>query len=96
MCEFWREESGLHINVKELQAAIHTIKSLAHVGEVVHLCVDNSVALSYLLKGGRLETFNVLMQGLWKWCMEHKIKLLTSMVPSAEDQVDGLSRAPPD
>jgi hypothetical protein len=95
--EFWREESGLHINVKELQAAIHTIKSLAHVGEVVHLCVDNSVAFSYLLKGGgRLEPFNVLMQDLWKWCMEHKIKVVTSLVPSAEDQADGLSRAPPD
>ena len=60
--EFWREESGLHINVKELQAAIHTIKSLAPVGETVHLCVDNTVAFSYLLKGGgRLAAFNVLM-----------------------------------
>ena len=95
--EFWREQSGLHINVKELQAAIHTIKSLAHRGETVHLCVDNSVAFSYLRKGGgRLEPFNVLMQELWKWCMVHDIKVVTSLVPSAEDQADELSRFPQD
>ena len=28
--------------------------------------------------------------------MEHKIKVVTSLMPSAEDQADGLSRAPPD
>ena len=31
--EFWRDKSGLHINVKELEAAINTVKSLAKPGE---------------------------------------------------------------
>jgi len=49
----WRDSAGLHINVKELTAAIHTIKSLARPQEKVLLCVDNSVAYHYLKKGGR-------------------------------------------
>ena len=50
--EYWRDQGGLHINVKELQAATHTVRSLAKPGEVVHLCVDNSVTYYYLKKGG--------------------------------------------
>ena len=50
--EFWRTNQGLHINIKELSAAVKTIKSLAKKGERVTLSVDNSVAFSYLLKGG--------------------------------------------
>jgi len=95
--EFWREESVLHINVKELNAAIHTIKSLAKEGEIVHLCVDNSVAYSYLRKGGgRLEHLSQAMQGLWHWCMKKRIQVVTSLVPSAEDMADGLSRVKQD
>jgi hypothetical protein len=51
--EFWRDQSGLHINIKELQAAVHTLKSLAQPREVVTLGVDNLVAFWYLKKGGR-------------------------------------------
>ena len=42
--EYWRDLQGLHINVKELSAAIHTVKSLAKPKELVSLKVDNSVA----------------------------------------------------
>ena len=52
--EFWRGNDGLHINVRELHAAIASVKSLAKEGEKVHLIVDNSVAASYPRKtGGR-------------------------------------------
>ena len=50
--EFWRDKSGLHINVKELEAAINTVQSLSHKGEHVSLKVDNSVTFAYLSKGG--------------------------------------------
>ena len=50
--EFWREKSALHINVKELEAAINTVKSLAKRHEKVSLCVDNSVTFAYPKKGG--------------------------------------------
>ena len=50
--EFWRDKSVLHINVKELEAAINTVKSLAKPGEHVCLKVDNSVTYWHLMKGG--------------------------------------------
>ena len=50
--EFWREKRHLHINVKEMEAAINTVRSLAKPGEHVTLKVDNSVTFWYLTKGG--------------------------------------------
>ena len=41
--EFWRDRETLHINVKELEAAINTVKSLASPGEKAALSVDNTV-----------------------------------------------------
>jgi hypothetical protein len=73
--EFWREKNGLHINVKELDAAVQTVKSLAKPKEVVHLSVDNSVAFAYLNRGGgRLPHFNLMMRDFWRWTMEKKSK----------------------
>ena len=87
--EFSREKSTLHINVKELEAAIHTVKSLAKPGEVVHLSVDNSVAFHYLKKGGgRLPHLNHLMRDFWKWSMEKELHIKVELVPSAQDQAD--------
>ena len=61
--EFWREKNGLHINVKELDAAVQTVKSLAKPKEVVYLSVDNSVVFAYLNRGGgRLPHFNLMMR----------------------------------
>ena len=95
--EFWRDQSGLHINIKELQAAIHSLKSLARVGEHVTIAVDNSTAYSYLKKGGgRKFHLNLLMQDLWSWCMTHKIYLHPILVPSEECKADTLSRTPLD
>ena len=55
--EFWREKDGLHINIKELAAAINTIKSRAKPEELVHLCMDNSVTFWHLKKGGQAAPF---------------------------------------
>ena len=95
--EFWRDKSGLHINVKELLAAVSTLKSLARPKEHVTLAVDNSVAFSYLRKGGGKKHYlNLLMQDLWHWCMEKSIHLHPILVPSKECQADSLSRTPLD
>jgi hypothetical protein len=83
--EFWRQENGLHINVKELHAAISTVRSLAKKGEQVHLAVDNVVAYSYLKKsGGKLPQFNHMLRPFLKWCMEQKVRLLLSLVKSED------------
>ena len=50
--EYWRRDHTLHINVKELQAAINTVKSLSRKNDVVELAVDNQAVYYYLLKGG--------------------------------------------
>ena len=58
--EFWRSEKGLHINIKELKAAIAAVQSLAHPGETVFLSIDNQVAYSYLKKGGKTDSLQQL------------------------------------
>jgi hypothetical protein len=95
--EFWREKGVLHINVKELYAALETVKSLAKKGEKVHLGVDNSVAYSYLKKsGGRKMVFNQLMRPFLLWCKDHSVSVEVNLVKSADMQADLLSRKRPD
>ena len=68
--EFWRERSSLHINVKELEAAVATVRSLAKPREKVLLSVDNSVAFSYLTKGGgKKKHLNAILRPFVKWCL---------------------------
>jgi hypothetical protein len=50
--EYWRDLASLHINKKELLAAINSVKSLSKKGETVSLTVDNQVVYYYLAKGG--------------------------------------------
>jgi hypothetical protein len=91
--EFWRSEKGLHINIKELKAAIAAVQSLARPGENVFLSIDNQVAYSYLRKeGGRLPKFNSLMRPFLNWCHSQKIKITPNWVRSEEMLADGLSR----
>ena len=90
--EFWRSEIGLHINIKELKAAIAAVQSLAKPGEVVHLMVDNQVAYHYLRKGGRLPHFNALLRPFLRWCQEKRIILNPNWVKSEDMLADGLRR----
>ena len=62
--EYWRSESGLHINIKELRAALDTIRSLARPGENVKICVDNTVAHSYLTRGGKITSFQPMDEAI--------------------------------
>ena len=91
--DFWRDKIGLHINTKELSAAMDTVRSLAKKGETVLLSVDNTVAYHYLTKsGGRISHLNALMRPFLSWCMEHNINLKVNLVPSKDNQADTLSR----
>ena len=91
--EFWRDKSHLHINVKELQAAMDSIRSLARPGEVVKVHVDNSVAFSYLTKqGGRLPGFNNLMRPFLRWQMLNNVTLQTELVRTYDQLADKISR----
>ena len=91
--EFWRTEKGLHINIKELKAAISAVQSLARPGETVHLAVENQVAYSYLRKGGgRLPHFNGVLRPFLKWCQANHLNLVPNWVRSEDMLADGLSR----
>jgi hypothetical protein len=91
--DFWREDQFLHINLKELKAAIASVKSLSLPGEDILLSVDNLVAYSYLAKGGgRLPPFNHLIRDFQTWCMTNKVQLSVQWVPSKDMQADSLSR----
>jgi hypothetical protein len=54
--EYWRDKKDLHINVKEMEAAINTVRSLSKRNETVELNVDNQVIYYYLSKGGGRKT----------------------------------------
>jgi hypothetical protein len=91
--EFWRDKRHLHINVKELEAAINTVQSLAKPGEHITLKVDNSVTFAYLTKGGgRIPSLNQMVRPFLKWCMEKQVTLRKEQVKSSEDLADGPSR----
>ena len=92
--EYWRGEGVLHITVKELKAAVDTVRSLAQPGEVVQLGVDNSVAYYYLLKGGggRLPHLNQLMREFWDWCLQKNILVKVHLLKSADDLADKYTR----
>jgi hypothetical protein len=91
--EFWRQKRHLHINVKELEAAINTVQSLAKPGEHVTLKVDNTVTYWYLTKGGgRIPSLNQMVRPFLKWCMKNKVTLAVHQVKSSEDLADGPSR----
>ena len=95
--EFWRTQRGLHINVKELLAAMQTVRSLAKPKETVFLLVDNSTSFWYLKKqGGRLGLFNDLLRPFLLWCLQNEIKLDVQLVKSSEMPADHLSRPPLD
>jgi hypothetical protein len=91
--EFWRNQSVLHINVKELSAAINTVKSLSKPGETVSLSVDNQVIYYYLTKGGgKKNPFNAMLRPFFQWCMDKNITLHVKWVPSKECLADPISR----
>ena len=91
--EFWREQKTLHINVKEMEAAINTVRSLAKPGETIQLCVDNQVIYYYLQKGGgRKNPFNKMLQPFFHWLINQKVSLQVKWVPSAKCLADPLSR----
>ena len=91
--EFWREESSLHINIKELRAAMASVQALAKEGEQVNLSVDNTVSYFYLKKGGgKLQHFNSLLRPFLRWCNQRGISLNLNLVRSEDMLADGISR----
>ena len=91
--DWWRDKVSLHINHKELLAAMSTVKSFAPPKSKITLCVDNIVTFSYLSKsGGRLPHLNCLVRPFLHWCQEKKIDLELQLVKSQDCLADQPSR----
>ena len=90
---FCRQNRTWHINLKELQAATDTVRSLAQPGDSVNLAVDNQVAVSYLKKqGGKVPALNKILRPLLLWCLQNRVQLSTRWVPTSEMPADSISR----
>ena len=95
--DFWRDKVSQHINWKEIQAAMDTVRSFTSHSQKVTLCVDNVVTFAYLSKcGGRLPHLNALVRPFLQWCIDHKIELQLQLVKSQQCLADGPSRTPQD
>jgi hypothetical protein len=91
--DFWFHRHALHINRKELDAAIATTMAFARPGETVLLKVDNATAYWYLKKeGGRLPHFNSVLRPFLSWAKENKVAIVPLLVPSAAMEADKVSR----
>ena len=90
---YWRHLTPWHINLKEVSAAMDTIRAMARKGDLVKILVDNTVALSYLTKqGGKKLEINRLMRPFLLWAMENQVTLQVEWVPSQDMPADCLSR----
>ena len=72
----------LHINYLELLAGFYTLKGLVENLRDPHvrLCMDNTVAVSYVNKqGGKISALNDLTHELWLWCIRRKSGLVQNM-----------------
>ena len=95
--EFWRGEKILHINLKELRAAVNCVMSLAQKRDKVHLLVDNSVTFYYLKKGGgKIKQLNHILRPFLLWCLKNQVTLQVELCKSADMPADYLTRMPKD
>ena len=80
------EESTLHINEKELLAAMFTLQSYCKNIEHAHvqLQVDNTTAAAYINKqGGKKPKCNHIARTMWAWAIERNLHLSASFLPGA-------------
>jgi hypothetical protein len=91
--EFWREKQVLHINFKEMEAAINTVRSLEKPKEHVCLKVDNSITFYYPTKhGGRIPSLNQMVRPFLQWCMTNQVTLDIQLVKLSDGLADAPSR----
>jgi hypothetical protein len=80
------QELMLHINIKELMAVQKAILTFTRIHQVtsIHMQIDNTNALSYLMKlGGRSnQIMNDLAKQIWEYLWKHKIQCTAEYIPT--------------
>ena len=82
------QESVLHINNKELLAALFTLQSLcANVtNQNVQLQIDNTTAIAYINKqGGRKPLCNSLARKIWFWAIARSVRVSATFIPGVSN-----------
>ena len=79
-------ERGKNINVLELLAAELAIKSFTKdkVPKAIHMRIDNTAALSYLVKMGGTGSpeMVIISKRIWEYLLHHKITVTAEWIPS--------------
>ena len=91
------EESGLHINVLELEAVVRAVKALrAHVqGRCLTVFSDNTTVVAYINRQGGTRSPQLCLKvwSLLQWCRRHDIALRATHVAGRDNTLaDALSR----
>ena len=79
-------EASLNINIQELIAAELAIKTFTKSVKVksIHIQIDNTAALSYLVKMGGTGNMqmNVITKRIWNYLVENNISLTAEWIPT--------------
>lgn len=89
-------ESVFHINVLELLAVCHAVKSFCLHKKDIHVKIytDNTCVVSYITnKGGiKSELCNKYAKEIWLWCLKKNIWLSATHIPGISNEADFQSR----
>lgn len=82
---WFREETQLHINARELKAILLTLQSFEHEvrGKLVKVFSDNTTAITYVneMGGTKSRICNNISAEIWTWCVERDVWLTCSHIP---------------
>ncbi|WAQ94141.1 hypothetical protein MAR_006612 [Mya arenaria] len=84
-----------HINVLELFAASHALKSFCKTKSNIHVQIrsDNSCTVAYICHmGGKIEQLNNIAKHMWLWSKDRAIWLSATHVPGIANEADFSSR----
>ncbi|WAR28485.1 hypothetical protein MAR_014189 [Mya arenaria] len=84
-----------HINVLELFAASHALKSFCKTKSNIHVQIrsDNSCTVAYIWHmGGKIEQLNNIAKRMWLWSKDIAIWLSATHVPGIANEADFSSR----
>ena len=81
-----KEERKLHINILELMAVELAVKTFTRNRKVssIHLQIDNTVALSYLMKMGGTKSWELtkISKRIWHYLLDKEITLTAEWIPT--------------
>ena len=86
-----QDEQSLHINVQELLAAKYALRCFLKDKRdlSIHMMIDNTTALSYLVKMGGTKnlTMTKISKSIWHFLLKRNLTLTAEWIPSQENKI---------